>query len=139
METSVLMPFQGNSPKGKVHHRSLECDSGQAFQTQSSDSTEWSLSQQVFSRLCSRWTWPQVDWLATRFNHKLPQFVSPVPDPAARAVDTQSLPWGIYGCVCFSFSLPDSPSDLQDEGSGLSQNDSYCPRLAKHVLVFGTW
>ena len=55
--------------------------------------TEWSLSQQVFSQLCSRWHQPQIDLFATRFNHKLPQFVSPVPDPTAWAVDALSLPW----------------------------------------------
>ena len=37
METSVLVPSQGNSPTGKTHSRSLECDSGQTVQTQSSD------------------------------------------------------------------------------------------------------
>ena len=54
--------------------------------------TEWSLSQQVFNLLCSRWVQPQVDLFATRFNHKLPRFVSPVPDPTAWAVDALSLP-----------------------------------------------
>ena len=38
MEASVLVPSQVNNPEGKTHSRSLECDSGQAFQTQSSDS-----------------------------------------------------------------------------------------------------
>ena len=55
--------------------------------------TEWSLSQQVFNLLCSRWARPQVDLFATRFNQKLSKFVSPVPDQTALAVDTLSLPW----------------------------------------------
>ena len=63
--------------------------------------TEWSLSQQVFNLLCSRWAQPQVDLFATRFNHKLPQFVSPVPDPTAWAVDALSLSWGIWTCTHF--------------------------------------
>ena len=33
LEASVLVPPQRNSPEGKVHPRSLECDSRQAFQT----------------------------------------------------------------------------------------------------------
>ena len=41
--------------------------------------------------ICSRW--PQIDLFATRFNNKLPQFVSPVTNPLAWAVDTLSLPW----------------------------------------------
>ena len=55
--------------------------------------TEWSLSQQVFNLLCSRWDRPLVDLFATWFNHKLPKFVSLVPDPTAFAVDALSLLW----------------------------------------------
>ena len=53
--------------------------------------TEWSLHPEVFQAVCSRWHQPQVDLFATRFNNKLPQFVSPVPDPQAWAVDALSL------------------------------------------------
>ena len=55
--------------------------------------TEWSLHPKVFQAICSRWHQPQVDLFATRFNNKLPQFVSPVPDPQAWAVDALSLAW----------------------------------------------
>ena len=55
--------------------------------------TEWSLHPEVFLAICSRWHQPQVDFFATRFNNKLPQFVSPVPDPQAWAVDALILSW----------------------------------------------
>ena len=55
--------------------------------------TEWSLSPKIFQAICSRWHQPTVDLFATRFNNKLPQFVSPVPDPQAWAVDALSLSW----------------------------------------------
>ena len=55
--------------------------------------TELSLHSEVFQAICSRWHQPQVDLFATRFNNKLPQFVSPVPDPQAWAVDALSLSW----------------------------------------------
>ena len=55
--------------------------------------TEWSLHPEVFKAMCSRWHQPQVDLFATRFNNKLPQVVSPVPDPQAWAVDALSLSW----------------------------------------------
>ena len=55
--------------------------------------TEWSLLPEVFQQLCSQWHWPQIDLFVTRFNHKLPQFVSPVPDSLAVAVDALTLPW----------------------------------------------
>ena len=55
--------------------------------------TEWSLLPEVFQAICSRWHRPQIDLFATRFNNKLPLFVSPVPDPLATAVDALSLSW----------------------------------------------
>ena len=55
--------------------------------------TEWSLHSEVFQAICSQWHQPQVDLFATRFNNKLPQFVSPVQDPQAWAVDALSLSW----------------------------------------------
>ena len=55
--------------------------------------TEWSLHPEVFKAICSWWHQPQVDLFATRFNNKLPQFVSPVLDAQAWAVDALSLSW----------------------------------------------
>ena len=55
--------------------------------------TEWSLNPEVFQAICNRWHRPQVDLIATRFNNKLPQFVSPVSDPQAWPVDALSLSW----------------------------------------------
>ena len=55
--------------------------------------TEWSLLQEVFQAICRECHQPQIDLFATRFNNKLPLFVSPVPDPQATAVDALSLPW----------------------------------------------
>ena len=55
--------------------------------------TEWSLLPEVLQSICKTWHQPQIDLFAMRYNHKLPQFVSPVPDPLAVAVDAVSLPW----------------------------------------------
>ena len=55
--------------------------------------TEWSLLPEVFAEICKKWHQPQIDLFATRFNYKLPQFVSPVPDLLAVAVDALTLPW----------------------------------------------
>ena len=137
METSILVPSQGNSPESKAHCGSLERDSGQAFERHNQViQTEWSLDQQVFSLLCSNWGLPQVDLFATRFNHKLPKFVSPVLDQEAWAVDTLSV-MGESGRVCLSSGMPSQPSGFQGGGSGLSQNDSSCSRVAQHALVLG--
>ena len=37
--------------------------------------------------LCQTWHRPQVDMFATRYNYKLVQYMSPVPDPNAWAMD----------------------------------------------------
>ena len=55
--------------------------------------TEWSHLPGVFQTLCNSWHQPHIDLFATRFNNKLPLFVSPVPDPMATALDALSLPW----------------------------------------------
>ena len=47
--------------------------------------TEWSLLPEVFRTICGRWHRPKIHLFATRFNNKLPLFVSPVP--------ALSLPW----------------------------------------------
>ena len=60
---------------------------GQAIQT------EWSLLPETFELICSRWHRPEIDLYATRFNKRLPLFVSPIPNPFATAVDALSLPW----------------------------------------------
>ena len=44
-------------------------------------STEWSLHPQVFKQICQKWFTPHVDLFATHLNHKLPLYVSPIPDP----------------------------------------------------------
>ena len=53
--------------------------------------SEWSLLPEVFQALCSKWHQPQIDLFATRFNHKLNLFVSPVTDPMATTVDALSI------------------------------------------------
>ena len=62
--------------------------------------TEWSLHQEVFNQICNIWHWPQIDLFATRYNNKLPKFVSLVPDQKALAIDALSLSWeglDLYG------------------------------------------
>ena len=80
--------------------------------------TEWSLSQQVFNQLCSKWAQPLMDLFATRFNHKLPSFVSPVPDRAAWAVDALSLSWEHLDAYAFPpvSLIPQVISKLRDQG-----------------------
>ena len=56
-------------------------------------STEWSLHPQVFKQICEKWFTPHVDLFTTHLNHKLPLYVSPVPDPNAWDIDALNLNW----------------------------------------------
>jgi hypothetical protein len=55
--------------------------------------TEWTLVHEVLEPVWRLWHKPMLDLFATRFNHRLPLYVSPVPDAQAWAVDALSLPW----------------------------------------------
>ena len=91
--------------------------------------TEWSLLQEIFNPLCRRWHAPAVDLFATRFNHKLPRFVSPVPDRLAWQVDALSLRWEDLDAYAFppTALLGQVVSKLLDHG---------CRRL---ILIAPGW
>ena len=95
---SVENPVQvyqetGNS-QGTSHPRPTERDSRQAIQTWPDHSNRVvTSSSSVSSYMLPVAPVHQVDLFATRFNNKLPQFVSPVPDPQAWAVDALRLSW----------------------------------------------
>jgi len=55
--------------------------------------TEWSLAPTVVSRIWKLWGAPHVDLFATSENHKLPVYVSPLPDDCAWREDAFSFPW----------------------------------------------
>ena len=55
--------------------------------------TEWTLDKRVLQPVWDTWHKPLVDLFATKFNHRLDLYVSPVPDPEAWAVDALSISW----------------------------------------------
>ena len=56
-------------------------------------STEWSPHPQVFKQICLKWFTPHVDLFATRLNHKVPPYISPVPDQNAWDIDVLNINW----------------------------------------------
>ena len=79
--------------KGPTHSRPFKCSGRQTIQVRPDHPNRMVPPSRFFKPLCNRWHQPQIDLFATRFNNKLPLFVSPVPDPMATAVDALSLPW----------------------------------------------
>ena len=98
--------------------------------------TEWSLHPEVFQAICSQWHQPQVDLFATRFNNKLPQFMSQVPDTQAWAVDAFSL-----GKIWTH--MPSPPSSHLGQSGGevaglpMQQDHTDFTRVPQHALVLG--
>ena len=56
-------------------------------------STEWSLHPEILRRIFGVWGTPVVDMFATVSISRLPQFISPVPEPRTLAVDALSQDW----------------------------------------------
>ena len=63
---------------------------------------EWTLKQEIVLSLFRVLGTPMVDLFATRLNHRLPLYVSPVLEPAAWAVDALSLDWN----QMFGYAFP---------------------------------
>ena len=64
-------------------------------------STEWSLHPQVFKQISQKWFTPHMDLFATHLNHKLPLYVSPIPDPKAWDIDALNIDWtGLNAYAC---------------------------------------
>ena len=98
-------------------------------------STEWSLHPQVFKQICQKWFTPHVDLFATHLNHKLPLYVSPVPDPKAWDIDALNINDESH-CLCLpSYGSP-SQGDPKDQAMPLPDHRN-SPRLARDALVLG--
>ena len=84
-------------------------------------STEWSLDGGTFDWLCTKAGPFQVDLFATRFNCRLPVFVSPFPDPQASGVNALSIHWDLWDNI-YMFPptpiLPEVVARLQDYRGG---------------------
>ena len=92
-------------------------------------STEWSLHPQVFKQICQKWFTPHVDLFATHLNHKLPLYISPVPDPKVHKLDGSH-------CLCLPTDGSPSQGDPKNQAMLLPDHRS-SPRLARDALVLG--
>ena len=100
--------------------------------------TEWSLHPEIFQAICSRWHQPQVDLFATRFNNKLPQFVSPVPDPPVMGSGCTQPVLGGPGPICLPTSSHLGQSGGEVAGLPMQQSDPDCTGMAQHALILGS-
>ena len=100
-------------------------------------STEWSLHPQVFKQICQKWFTPHVNLFATHLNHKLPLYVSPIPDPKAWDINTCS-EHKLDGSHCLCLLSDGSPSQGDPKNQAMLLPDHRSsPRLARDALVLG--
>ena len=94
LENPDLVPKKAGYFQGLIHSKLAECGSRQAIQARPDHPNRVvSPPREVFQSIGNRWYQPQIDLFRTRFNNKLTQFVSSVPDPLAKTVDVLSLSW----------------------------------------------
>ena len=64
-------------------------------------STEWSLNQEIANKIFQIMDFPSIDLFATRLNHRLPFYVSPIPDQKALSIDALSMDWNRIHAYAF--------------------------------------
>ena len=97
-------------------------------------STEWSLHPQVFKQICQKWFTPHVDLFPTHLNHKLPLYVSPIPDQKAWDIDALNINW--TGLTALPSNGSPSQGDPKNQAMLLPDHPN-SPRLARDALVLG--
>ena len=63
--------------------------------------TEWAFDQSIANSIFQMFNYPKLELFATRFNHKLPLYVSPVLDNQAFAIDAFSMNWNYLHAYAF--------------------------------------
>ena len=96
--------------------------------------TELALDQSVANSVFQMLNYPNVDLFATRFNHKLPLYVSPVPDSHALERDALSANWNFLHAYAFPPTILNTLCSSQDTSISM-QNSFYCSSLASTPVV----
>ena len=130
---AILVPSQGNSPESKAYSRSLECGTGQAVQKQSGDPDRVVPVQSLVFELGPA----TVRHVCNSIQSQASQVC--VTGARSDCLGDRRLESAMGESVCLRLpsSLSAQPSDLQGDGSGLSQNDPNCSMLAQHAVVLG--
>ena len=137
LETPVLVPSQRHNVKGKAHSGSLKCDSRQAFSAQSSDSDRMVSLPPGFQSVVFQVAPTASGLVCDQVQSQIAPVCVTSPGSGSLGSRCPELVLGASERLCIPSSLPAPSGSFKDKGSGLSQNDSDCPRLAKHALVLG--
>ena len=87
------------------------------------ESTEWSLSQEVFNPIQERWGKCDIDLFASTLNSKVPQYVSWRPDPGAQFINALLMNWKPHYFYAFPpFSLLATRLSPKDRTGSVNRN-----------------
>ena len=90
----------------------------------------------MFHQICQKWFTPHVDVFATHLNHKLPLYVSPIPDPNAWDIDALNITW--TGLTAYAYPPTALLHRVIPKNQAVPLPDHRnSPRLARDALVWG--
>ena len=93
VENHDLVPSLQDDIKSQTHSRVSECNGRPTVQVKPSQVNRMVTASAGFQTDLSQVVHPHVDLFATRLNHKLPVYVSPVPDQNAWDIDALNINW----------------------------------------------
>ena len=132
------MPPQRNSPEGKAHSGSTECDSRQTIQAQSGDSDRMVPVPTSVQSLVLQLGPPTGGPLCNPVQPQTSQVCVTGSGSGSLGCGRPQHTMGDSGCLRVSSGLTAQSSDVESDGSGVLKDGPNCPRLAQHALVLGS-
>ena len=129
------VPSLSHNIKSQTHSGCLNVMADLLSRSNQAQSTEWSLHPQVFKQICQKWFTPHVDLFATHLNHKLPLYISPVPDPKAWDIDALNINW--TGLTAYAYPPTALLHRVIQNQTMLLHDHHNSPRLARDALALG--
>ena len=97
--------------------------------------TEWSLNQEIANKIFQIMDFPSIDLFATRLNHRLPLYVSPIPDRKALSIDAIAMESHTRLCV----STVPSHTNCDKQNTDIPVQDSIdSTSMARQTMVSRT-
>ena len=93
VEDHDMVPSLPDNLKSQTHSRVSECDGRPSVQVKPSPVNRILTASPGVQTICHKWFTPHVDLFATRLNHKVPLYISPVPDQNAWDIDALNRNW----------------------------------------------
>ena len=93
MELTQLVSSKQDQTHNQTHSREIQHSGRSIIQINKPISTEWSLNQKIANAIFHMTNFPNIVFFATCLNHRLPLYVSPIPDEKALPIDAFTMNW----------------------------------------------